>query len=145
MKRLASEVLRDLQIRVARLEKSAGKPMFHAVVYQETYPSPEDEYEDYAPEAQSKLVAEEKIDSFEELLEFIDREVHPLATWLEWSSSHPQVNGSRNSDWISSEMETDYRTGDRIQYTFHMNPYRGVELTKDQLKDISTYLHIRMR
>ena len=145
MKRLASEVLRDLQIRVARLEKSAGKPMFHAVVYQETYPAPEDEYEDYAPEAQSELVAEEKIDSFEELLEFIDREVHPLATWLEWSSSHPEVNGSRRSDWITSEMEMDYRTGDRIQYSFHMNPYRGVELTKDQLKDISTYLHIRMR
>jgi hypothetical protein len=145
MKRLASEVLRDLQIRVARLEKSASQPMFHAVVYQETYPAPEDEYEDYAPEAQSELVAEEKIDSFEELLEFIDREVHPLATWLEWSSSHPEVNGSRRSDWIISEMEMDYRTGDRIRYSFHMNPYRGVELTRDQLEDISTYLHIRMR
>ena len=145
MRRTASEVLRDLEIRVARLEKSAGKPMFHAVVYKEVYPSPEDEFEDYAPEAQSELEAEEKIDSFEELLEFIDREVHPLATWAEWSSSHPEVNGSRRSDWITSEMEMDYRTGDRIQYSFHMNPNRGVELTRDQLEEISTYLHIRMR
>ncbi len=145
MRRTASSVLRDLEIRVARLEKSAGKAMFHAVVYKETYPAPEDEFEDYAPEAQSELEAEEQVDSFEELLEFINREVHPLATWAEWSSSHPKVNGSRHSDWITSEMETDYRTGDNIQYSFHMNPNRGVELTKDQLEEISTYLHIRMR
>ena len=145
MKRLASEVLRDLEIRVARLEKSAGKSMFNAVIYTETYPAPEDEFEDYAPEAQSEIQVEEELDSFEELMEFIDREVRPLASWVEWSSSYPSVNGSRRADWITSEMDMDYRTGDNVQYTFHMNPDRGVELTKDQLRLISSTLRISMR
>ena len=145
MKRLASEVLRDLQNRVARLEKSAGKAMFNAVIYKETYPAPEDEFEDYAPEAQSEIEVEEEIDSFEELMEFIDREVKTLASWIEWSSSHPSVNGSRHSDWVTSEMDMDYRTGDNVQYTFHINPDRGVELTKDQLGLISSTLRISMR
>jgi hypothetical protein len=116
--------------------------MFKVIIYKTTYSAPVDEFEDYTPEMKTEAVTEDSVESFQELLDFVDREVHPLASWLSWSSSHPRVNGGGYSDWVLSQTEEDYRTGDRTQYSFHLNPDEGIKLTEEQIEEISTYLFI---
>ncbi len=57
----------------------------------------------------------------------------PGHSWLEWSSSDP---GPR--DWIISEDDQDYRSGDRTQYSLHIKHADGTPLTQSEVNFIDS-------
>tara|TARA_Y100001970_G_C14187719_1_gene833538 strand:+ start:329 stop:769 length:441 start_codon:yes stop_codon:yes gene_type:complete len=144
MKKSASEIISNLERRIAKLERKASsnhrasRPMFELKLIKEevTWEDPEDsdgyeiDYED---------MMEEGVYSFDDLLEELER-VGRDYSWGEWSSSRPEVDGDMRSDWITSYEEQDYRTGASIRYSLHFNPARGVELDKTQIKMIEKTL-----
>lgn len=62
----------------------------------------------------------------------------PSHSWVEWSSSHP-----RGGDWITSEADENYRTGDRTNYDLFIKHADGTNLTRDELKYVDSKLRLR--
>lgn len=81
-----------------------------------------------------KVEESESYDTLESLLDSVSHD----ATWLEWSSSHPS-----SRDWIISESEQDYTTGDRTSYSLFIERSDGKPLTTAQLKLIDKKLRLR--
>jgi len=77
---------------------------------------------------------DEEYDSLEELLD----DVQDKASWVEWSSSHP-----RPGDWIRSEAEQDYSTGEWTTYDLFIKKPKREPLTREEMKYISKYLGLR--
>jgi hypothetical protein len=81
-----------------------------------------------------KVEESESYDTLESLLDSVSHD----ASWLEWSSSHPS-----SGDWIISQDDQDYRTGDRTQYSLFIERSDGKPLTTAQLKLIDKKLRLR--
>ena len=149
MRRTASEIIRNLEKRVARLERTsatpmnrrASKPMFELkLIKQEvTWEDPEDS-DSYGTDYEDMM--EEDVYSFEDLLEELDR-IGSDYSWDEWSDGRPTIEGGGRSSWVTSYEEQDYRTGASITYEIHFNPARGVNLDPRQIKMISKTLGMR--
>ena len=147
MRRSASEVIRNLKRRIARLEKKAraSKPMFELKITKEEkiwvngFPGYENQnWED---------MMEKDIHTFEDLLKALDR-IGKLYSWAEWMPKYPKQpkidgNSIHGSSWVTSYEEQDHRTGASITYTLSFNPARDIELDKDQIKMIEKALHMR--
>lgn len=123
--------------RTSRRTRRASKPMFELKLIKEEVLFDDDESGDYTTDYEDMM--EEKVYSFDDLLEELER-VARDASWGEWSSSRPEVDGDMRSDWINSYEEQDYRTGASIRYSLHFNPARGVELDETQIKMIEKTL-----
>jgi len=75
--------------------------------------------------------------SLEELLE--GESAINNRSWLEWSSSHPQAG-----DWITSQEEQDYRTGETTTYDLFIERGDRKPLSKEEMQYISRTLGVRM-
>jgi hypothetical protein len=73
-------------------------------------------------------------DTLHELIRAIDNH-----SWLEWSSSHP--DGKR--DWLISEDDQDYRTGDRTIYNLWIEREDKLPLSREEIAYINHSLHVR--
>lgn len=60
-------------------------------------------------------------------------------SWLEWSSSPPNPK----HDWLMSEDEEDYSSGDRTSYNLWIYRNDGQALSKDEMKYINKELGVR--
>jgi len=137
MRKSASEIILNLERRVARLERKAStnrRHMFEIKIIKEEVLF--DESGDYTTDYEEMM--EEGVYSFKDLLE--ELELVQDYSWGEWSSSRPKVDGDIHSDWITSYEQQDYRTGASIRYSLHFNPARGVELDNTQIKMIEKTL-----
>ena len=146
MRKTASEILRNLENRVARLEKKASKPMFNLTLIKEVsiFEDTDDSGMAHNYDTEYEELVDEDIYSFEELIEELDNNSRINNwSWGEWSDSRPEVNGSGRKAYVNSYSETNYRTGAEEQASLHFNPARGVSLDRDQIKLISKTLGMR--
>jgi hypothetical protein len=74
-------------------------------------------------------------DTLEEVCNTLSHE----ASWLSWSSSNP--DGKR--DWLVSQSDEDFRTGERTQYNAWIMRKDGQPLSRNEIKFINRELHVR--
>ena len=75
--------------------------------------------------------------SEEETLEDVVCQLQSLATWLDWSSSHPA-----DGDWISSQEEVDPYTGTSVVYNAFVSRPCGEALSQAEIAALSKALGI---
>jgi hypothetical protein len=76
-------------------------------------------------------VEDEIYDSLDELLDDVKHD----HSWLEWSSSHPTTG-----DWVVSQDEEDYATGDHTSYNLHIENMETEELSEPEIAFITNEL-----
>ena len=76
-------------------------------------------------------------DSEEETLEDAAYQLQSLATWLDWSSSHPA-----DGDWLTSEEEVDPYTGTSVVYNAFVSRKDGKPLCQAEIAALSKALGI---
>lgn len=89
-------------------------------------------------ETDNKGWQEEGSEAFD-TLEEVCRHLSHDATWLSWSSSSP--DGKR--DWLISQSEEDFRTGERTQYNAWIEREDRQPLSRDEIKFINRELRVR--
>jgi len=77
----------------------------------------------------------EKFDTLEELLD--DSDVS-YKSWIEWSSSHPNPA----HDWLISEDEQDYSSGERTQYSLWIERGDRAKLSREEMEFINKQLRV---
>jgi len=60
-------------------------------------------------------------------------------SWVEWSSSHPT-----GRDWLISEPEQDYNTGDYTSYGLHIKRSDKKALSRREIRAISSAYGVRL-
>ena len=135
MRRSASEILRNLERRVARLErKTSSRDVFHVILEEGTLIRDEgDFYTD------SDTIMDNKFNSFDELLTFL-KTLSRKYSWDGWID--PRVSVLKNTN--RPESQNDYiesNWDDDVKVTLYINPSN--DLGTSQLKAISSTLGIR--
>lgn len=85
--------------------------MIRVTIIETTYPAPEDDETDYCPDGETETVFDDAV-GFRELVTMLRGFCHP--------SESPCRDPSRHT-WVSSEAETDYRTGDSVIRSIHLS------------------------
>lgn len=82
--------------------------MIRVIQLETTYPAPEDDDSDYCPDGETVETMEELF-TFRELVALMQEHPHP--------SCSPAAGSTR--EWLSSDSEQDYRTGEWTVRTLH--------------------------
>lgn len=80
-------------------------------------------------------IEKEEYESLEELLNAANSQ----ASWVEWSSSNPDGK----HDWVVSEEQQDYRTGESTEYNLFIERKDKKPLSKEEIEYINKKLRIR--
>lgn len=99
---------------------------YHVIVYEEIMqPWEEDDDE---PERETTIYHEADYPSMGEVIAAVGNN-----SWLEWSSSHPG-----DHDWLITEDEQDYRTGETTRYELFVKRNDGKPKTKNEIDQLDT-------
>jgi hypothetical protein len=106
--------------------------MFKITVYREatSYPG-EGEY----PEQVTDPIRDYECDDLEDLIDTLRSQVSDLASWGEWSSSHPKIIGGERCDWLTSHEDRHVFTGEVVRYSVHISPPKGVGVAINLIND----------
>lgn len=106
--------------------KRYAETSYHVTVYEEIM-QPWEEGDD-EPETETTVHHEEDYDSLGAALSAVSDN-----SWLEWSSTHPA-----DGDWLTTEGQQNYRSGETTTYSLFVKRNDGKRLTKEEIAKIDT-------